>query len=1109
MAGSKPPSVSAHRRASRLVVSLLLACTGVASASDPSSIVVHTRVLRALTVADLVAGDLVVTEAMPDPVAVDDTRGEYFEIYNASGADVDLNGLVLSDKDFDSYTITSSVVVAAGERAVLGVNGNSAQNGGISAMDVVYTRSLFRLDNGADEIYLSYGGNIIDSFAYGTYTSFGAAAPGAAFNLDPAHETATDNDRAYYWCDASSPYGSGDLGTPGDPNDDCGIVALTIADLAHGDLIITEVMIDPVAVDDAYGEWFEIYNNSEAEVNLYGLILKDLGTDTYTVSSDLVLDVDSTALLAVNTNSARNGGLPTVNLHYKRTNLRMDNTADEVVLSNGSTTIDEMTYTKTSGWVAGASWSLDPSQLDATANDADSAWCAGITAYGSGDLGTPGAANESCPVDNDADDDGYDAVAAGGTDCDDADAAINPGATETCNSVDDNCDGLVDNDASDATTWSLDYDQDTYGGTNIQELGCENPDTDWYVDNADDCDDLDAGSYPGADEVCDGADNDCDDEVDEEALDMATWYADADADDYGDAATTTLSCDAPTGYVDNADDCDDTSNTVYPGADETCDDLDDDCNGKIDDDALDASLWYLDYDDDGYGATKITEMACTAPTYFVDNSTDCDDLDPDISPGAEEVCADGIDNNCDDSAVVCSVAGDVDLADADAKFTGSATTTDAGRGLSAAGDVNGDGYGDLLIGAPSTAIKSAGTSAGAAYLVLGPTSGTTALSTGADATLAGEVAGDQAGYSAHGLGDQDADGFDDIIVGARDEATGGTGAGAIYVVNGPMSGSLSLADADAKRTGEAASDVAGFVVSGNGDIDGDGTPDLVTGAYANATAATGAGTTYVVYGPITGSASLSTADAMLTGEAASDNAGRWASSDGDLDADGMADVVVGAYASDGDGSTADAGRAYVVYGAVSGTLSLGDADAILTGEAAGNQAGYSLETGGDVDGDGYDDLLVGAVAEATGGTNSGAVYLLYGPLTGSASLSTADAKLTGAKNGDHAGARVAIVEDSNGDGRAELLVGAYGEDTGGSNAGAAYIVYGAPAGNMSLSSADGRLIGEAANDKAGTSVATAGDVNGDGLVDFLTGAISEASGGANGGAAYLVLGSGW
>ena len=260
---------------------------------------------------------------------------------------------------------------------------------------------------------------------------------------------------------------------------------------------------------------------------------------------------------------------------------------------------------------------------------------------------------------------------------------------------------------------------------------------------------------------------------------------------------------------------------------------------------------------------------------------------------------------------------------------------------------------------------------------------------------------------------------------------------------------------------------------------------------------------------VTGTSSLSAATVVLYGEAASDRAGRWVSAEVDVDGDGEADVLVGAYQSDGDGSVADAGRAYLVSGAGITTGSLADAEAVYTGEKTTHQAGYTVDNDGDIDGDGYDDILISAVYENSVANRNGAVYVVYGPPTGSLTLSSADAKLVGVARQDHAGVRTSMVEDANGDGRDEVLIGSFGVDAGGTDAGAAYVCYGPVTGTLSLSSADGRFIGEAANDKAGTSVSGAGDVNNDGYGDLLVGSIAEAAGGTNAGAAYLILGSGW
>ena len=165
-----------------------------------------------------------------------------------------------------------------------------------------------------------------------------------------------------------------------------------------------------------------------------------------------------------------------------------------------------------------------------------------------------------------------------------------------------------------------------------------------------DCDDSDAGINPDASEICDDLDNDCDDEVDEEATDLSTFYADSDGDGYGDALSTTMACAESSGWVSDDTDCDDTDASTYPGADEFCDDLDNDCDEEIDEsDAVDATTSYPDADGDGYGDTASAGVpGCDQPSDYVADNTDCDDTAANTNPGAAEVC-DESDNDCDGS----------------------------------------------------------------------------------------------------------------------------------------------------------------------------------------------------------------------------------------------------------------------------------------------------------------------------------------------------------------------------------------------------------------------------------------------------------------------------
>ncbi len=239
------------------------------------------------------------------------------------------------------------------------------------------------------------------------------------------------------------------------------------------------------------------------------------------------------------------------------------------------------------------------------------------------------------PVDNDGD--GYTAD----VDCDDNNFDVNPGATEVCDGIDNNCDGQIDEGVT--TTYYADTDGDGYGDPDSELQSC-GPVAGYVTDNTD-CDDSVAEIHPGAIEICDGIDNNCDGQIDE-GLAPVPYYADLDGDGYGNPLDEVLSCSGPpTGYVADNTDCDDTLSAINPGAPEICDGIDNNCDGNIDE-GFPGDSYYADLDGDGYGDPLSVILACSMPTGYVTDNTDCDDTLAAVNPGAAEIC-DGIDNNCD------------------------------------------------------------------------------------------------------------------------------------------------------------------------------------------------------------------------------------------------------------------------------------------------------------------------------------------------------------------------------------------------------------------------------------------------------------------------------
>ena len=710
-------------------------------------------------------------------------------------------------------------------------------------------------------------------------------------------------------------------------------------------------------------------------------------------------------------------------------------------------------------------------------------------------------------------------------DCDDADITVFPGNLELCDGqdgdcvfsaleVDDDGDGYVE-----CSPW-VGSDPSVVGGQDCDDANPLNipvdADGDGVAGCGGDCDETDAAVYPGApDPQCDGLDTNC-------AADPAE--VDDDGDGWLDCVGYTGSvagisgggdCDDtdPVLNLDNVDgdawdtcdgDCDDTDNVVFPGnGDAPCDGLDTDC-------ILDP----LEVDDDGDGyvecqpwtgadAAIVAGGDCddgdpTALPIDLDGdgvaacSGDCDDTDPAVFPGQPDLSCDGVDSDCE-----------VDATEVDGDGDGL---------LPCEGDCD-DADPAIYLGAPEQC-------------------------NGADDDCNGSPGADEI--------DNDGDGFDECDGGDCDDLADDVFPGATELCDWIDNNCNGVADEQVDLDGDGVLVCGADGVPDTGDEDcDDGDPDLTPldlDADGYVSCPEYIGPDVLIVGgddcddldagrwpgnPVweawfepdfdcsgDGSKSLAWADATFLGEGVNDKAGERVAGLGDVDGDGLADFVIGVPANDDPSN--GAGKTYVFLGstvAAGGAWSLGDADATFTGESGGHQAGAAVAGAGDVDGDGLDDLLIGAYKANGGGDNSGKSYLLLGSTIspgGAWGLSLADADFIGEAAHDESGRAVASAGDVDGDGLDDVLIGAMYNDEGGADSGRSYLFFGSTVGGggtWSLSEADASFVGEAPGDQSGAALAGIGDVDGDGLGDIAIGAPYNDESAADAGKVYIVLGS--
>ena len=473
----------------------------------------------------------------------------------------------------------------------------------------------------------------------------------------------------------------------------------------------------------------------------------------------------------------------------------------------------------------------------------------------------------------------------------------------------------------------------------------------------------------------------------------------------------------------------------------------------------------------------------------------------------------------------------------------------SGVSVSSAGDVNGDGFDDIIIGA-SGADPNGINRAGESYVVFGGRSGfdSSLNLSGLDGRNGFVINGINrhvnSGSSVSSAGDVNGDGFDDIIIGTSFfDLSGEVNAGESYVVFGGSGGftpSLNLSSLDGRNgfmiNGIDHNDLFGASVSSAGDVNGDGFDDIIIGARgADPNDEVNAGESYVVFGSsggFTPSLNLSSLDGrngfMINGHGAYDLSGYSVSSAGDVNGDGFDDIIIGAVQK-GDYNSYDygSGESYVVFGGSSGfdpSLNLSSLDGrngfMISGRRPTDNFGGSVSSAGDVNGDGFDDIIIGARSvgpkhvHGFNYSHVGASYVVFGgsgEFDSSLNLLGLDGRngfvLNGINEDDYSGSSVSSAGDVNGDGFDDIIIGADG-------AGESYVVFGGRDGfdpSLSLSSLDGRngfmINGINEDDRSGRSVSSAGDVNGDGLDDIIIGADRADPNGIDfAGESYVVFG---
>ncbi|MCA9010383.1 MAG: FG-GAP repeat protein [Planctomycetaceae bacterium] len=465
----------------------------------------------------------------------------------------------------------------------------------------------------------------------------------------------------------------------------------------------------------------------------------------------------------------------------------------------------------------------------------------------------------------------------------------------------------------------------------------------------------------------------------------------------------------------------------------------------------------------------------------------------------------------------------------------------SGISVSSAGDVNGDGFDDVIIGADNA--DAGASNSGESYVVFGRSGGfasaldLSSLDGNNGFRLNGVDAADSSGVSVSSAGDVNGDGFDDLIVGADGTYAGANHSGQSYLVFGKSGGFASALDLSSldgsngfRMNGVDAGDLSGGSVSSAGDVNGDGFDDLIIAADHGG--ANHNGESYVVLGKPNSFASsldLSSLNGSngfrINGLDPSAEPGVAVSAAGDVNGDGFGDLIIGAYRGNAGGNLS--GESYLVFGKSGGFASLLEFSSLngnngfrLVGVDPGDRSGGCVSSAGDVNGDGFDDLIIAASHAYSGGIDGGESYVVFGKSGGFASsfdLSSLNGsngfRLNGIDTNDRSGRQARGAGDVNGDGFDDLIIGSPFVHAGPNYSGESYVVFGKSGSftsTLDLSSLNGsigfKLDGIDAYDYSGFFVNSAGDVNGDGFDDLIIGAFSGDADATDAGESYVVFG---